>query len=64
MGACLLLARRAGLVVNEIVGVADGFLPVGPLVPVCTLQTALTVLFLVAHGMARRADASPLPVGP
>lgn len=43
-----------GLVINEIIGVADGFLPMGPLAPVWVLQLVLSVLFLISHAMAGR----------
>jgi hypothetical protein len=46
-----------GLVINEIVGIAQGFMPVGPLVPVLLLQLALSALFLASYSMA--ADQKP-----
>ena len=47
-----------GLVLNEVVGVMNGFLPAAPLAPVWTLQAALVVLFVVAHEKAERAVAA------
>ena len=44
-----------GLVVNQIAGVARGFLPLGPLVPVFVLQVALSALFLVSHRFGVRS---------
>jgi hypothetical protein len=44
-----------GLVLNEIAGVARGFVPIGPLVPVFVLQLALSALFLVSHGFGVRS---------
>jgi hypothetical protein len=42
-----------GLVLNEIAGIARGFVAAGPLVPVFVLQLALGALFLASHRMAR-----------
>jgi hypothetical protein len=42
----------AGLVLNEVVAVARGFLPIAPLVPVFVLQLALGALFLGSYRMA------------
>jgi hypothetical protein len=47
-----------GLVVNEIAGLADGFLPLGPLAPVFVLQLVLSTLFVVSYVMAARARGS------
>ena len=43
-----------GLVVNEVAGVVDGFLPIGPLAPVCVLQLGLSALFLFSYATASR----------
>ncbi len=43
-----------GMVVNEIAGVVQGFVPVGPLVPVFVLQLGLSTLFLVSYAAAAR----------
>jgi hypothetical protein len=48
----------AGLVANEIVAVANGFLPLGPLVPIWILQFVLSALFAFSYGMAERAVRS------
>jgi hypothetical protein len=42
-----------GLVLNEIAGVAHGFVPLGPLVPVFVLQLALSALFLASYRFGR-----------
>jgi hypothetical protein len=44
-----------GLVVNEVAGVVDGFLPIGPLAPVFVLQLGLSALFLFSYAMASRS---------
>jgi hypothetical protein len=44
-----------GLVTNEIVAVANGFLPVGPLIPIWTLQIVLSALFLFSYRLAEHA---------
>jgi len=45
----------AGLALNEAVGVGSGFLATAAVAPIWALQAAITVLFLVAYGVARRA---------
>jgi hypothetical protein len=47
-----------GLVLNEIAGVARGFVPLGPLVPVFVLQLALSALFLASYrfGLVARRE--------
>jgi hypothetical protein len=45
----------AGLVADEIWGIAAGFVPFGELIPTFALQLLLTVLFLFSYFNARRA---------
>jgi hypothetical protein len=50
----------AGLVLNEIVAVWRGFLPLATTVPIWVVQALLTAAFLLAYGRAERvAAASP-----
>jgi hypothetical protein len=45
-----------GLVLNEIAGVARGFVPLGPLVLVFVLQLTLGALFLASYGFGVRSE--------
>jgi hypothetical protein len=44
-----------GLALNEAVGVGSGFLSVMAAAPIWALQAAISALFLVSYGVARRA---------
>lgn len=48
----------AGLVLNEIVAVRRGFLPLATTAPIWLVQAILTVAFLVAYARAERAAPS------
>lgn len=51
----------AGLAINEMVGIANGLLPVGPLVPVFFLQGGLTGLFLFSYVLASAPTVARSP---
>jgi hypothetical protein len=47
-----------GLMLNEIVGISGGFMPLLPLLPVFVLQAVLAALFLVAYRKGEAAAAA------
>ena len=46
-----------GMVVNEIWAVRSGFVPLGAMVPVWIMQTALSVLFVFSYLNAKGAES-------